>query len=110
MNYSRYLMCVKEGRILKEEEQVHHIDEDKTNDDIDNLKILSAYEHGKIHHLQKEFIELICINCNKKFMRDLSEHKTSVKRNAKTFCSHSCNTKFGNFSKTMFPVLSIGTR
>ena len=45
MAYSRYLMAVKLGRFLTDEEQVDHIDNDKTNDSIDNLQILTAKEN-----------------------------------------------------------------
>ena len=39
---ARYRMAVKLGRMLRDDEQVDHIDNDKTNDDINNLQILSA--------------------------------------------------------------------
>lgn len=42
---ARYRMAVKLGRMLREDEQVDHIDNDKTNDDINNLQILSAEEN-----------------------------------------------------------------
>lgn len=37
------------GRKLKTWEQVHHIDGDKTNNDISNLIVLSRSEHTKVH-------------------------------------------------------------
>jgi len=39
--YARYLLAVKLGRFLTKDETVDHIDNDKTNDSIDNLQILS---------------------------------------------------------------------
>lgn len=50
----RYLMEIKIGRKLKEEEVVHHIDGNKLNNSIDNLKILSRAEHNKLHIQQKD--------------------------------------------------------
>lgn len=41
ISYSRYLMCVKEGRILSKNEEVDHIDNNKTNDDPSNLQIIT---------------------------------------------------------------------
>ena len=41
MAYARYLLSVKLGRFLTDDEQVDHIDNDKTNDSIDNLQILT---------------------------------------------------------------------
>jgi len=45
----RYLMEVKIGRPLMATEIVHHKDEDKLNNCIDNLQIVSRSEHNKIH-------------------------------------------------------------
>ena len=54
--YSHRLNMEKEiGRKLLKTEIVHHIDCDKTNDDINNLLICSASEH-KLLHLQLEHI------------------------------------------------------
>ena len=45
MSYARYLMSVKLGRFLKPDEHVDHIDNDKTNDSIENLQLLSRKEN-----------------------------------------------------------------
>jgi len=37
------------GRKLKSEEIIHHIDENHSNNDIDNLKVVSRAEHINIH-------------------------------------------------------------
>lgn len=42
---ARYRMAVKLGRMLRDDEQVDHIDNDKTNDDINNLQILSKEDN-----------------------------------------------------------------
>ena len=42
---ARYRMAIKLGRMLRDDEQVDHIDNDKTNDDIENLQILSPEEN-----------------------------------------------------------------
>lgn len=38
------------GRELSSDEIVHHIDEDKTNNSIDNLVVLTRAEHARLHH------------------------------------------------------------
>ena len=43
--YARYLMAVKLKRFLNKNEQVDHIDNDKTNDTIENLQILTQKEN-----------------------------------------------------------------
>jgi hypothetical protein len=39
----------KLGRYLTKDEVVHHIDEDKTNNDPDNLMVMSRYHHKTLH-------------------------------------------------------------
>ena len=43
--YARYLIACKLGRFLTKDEEVDHIDEDKTNDDLPNLRVLTKQEH-----------------------------------------------------------------
>ena len=43
--YARYLLAVKLGRFLNDDEQVDHKDNDKTNDALGNLQILSKQEN-----------------------------------------------------------------
>lgn len=50
ISYARYIMSVKLGRELSKEEQVDHIDNDKTNDSIDNLQILTAEDNLAKYH------------------------------------------------------------
>ena len=37
------------GRYIEKGEVVHHIDFDKTNNDINNLKLMTNSEHAKYH-------------------------------------------------------------
>jgi hypothetical protein len=45
----RYIMEQHIGRFLTKDEVVHHLDGDKLNNDISNLKIMSQSEHTKLH-------------------------------------------------------------
>lgn len=45
----RYVMSLHLGRWLERDEVVHHKDEDKTNNSLDNLELTNASEHTKIH-------------------------------------------------------------
>lgn len=49
MPLSRWKMEQKLGRRLLRSERVHHIDENPSNDDIDNLQVVTVSEHNKIH-------------------------------------------------------------
>lgn len=48
--YARYLMAVKLGRYLTKDEEVDHIDNDCTNNSLDNLQILTRSENVKKEH------------------------------------------------------------
>lgn len=92
MSYARYLLCLKENRILNETEQADHIDEDKTNDDINNLQILSKQENIRKHYLSlkgKRFLLLKCPACDTIFER---EYRNCFSRKKSKFhcCSKEC--------------------
>lgn len=44
-----YIMSEYIGRPLKENEVVHHLDENKSNNKLENLVLLTAEEHNKLH-------------------------------------------------------------
>lgn len=46
----RYVVEQHIGRKLTSEEHVHHLDENKLNNDISNLKIVTNSEHQKVYH------------------------------------------------------------
>lgn len=46
----RYVMEQHLGRKLTPEEDVHHVDFDKTNNDISNLRLLEHKQHTELHH------------------------------------------------------------
>lgn len=55
--YVREHRLVMEGyldRYLEEDECVHHVDGDKSNNDIENLELMLIEDHVKLHHTGKE--------------------------------------------------------
>ena len=50
----RYVMDKFIGRKLEREELVHHIDGNKQNNSLSNLKIISSREHHKIHRKKRK--------------------------------------------------------
>jgi len=49
----RYIMEQYLGRKLTKNEVVHHIDENKMNNNIENLQLLTRSEHSRLHRLGK---------------------------------------------------------
>lgn len=70
--------------------QIHHIDFNKTNNDISNLQLVTVAEHREIHmpkgvdvHKQKVFV---CANCGKEYTASATGHNK--------FCSPQCYSKY----------------
>jgi hypothetical protein len=69
------------NRYLEDYEHVHHIDEDRSNNKLENLEILTNSEHAKLHH-PITLEQRICINCGKLF-QPINERMK--------FCCRECN-------------------
>jgi hypothetical protein len=96
ISYARYLMSVKEGRILNEDEHVDHKDDDKTNDDINNLQILSLRENNikEAKRRGTKMVVLKCPYCGVIFEKP--RVKTFlVKGGHFAACSRNCSSRFG---------------
>jgi len=50
---SRYVIEKNLGRFLNTDEHIHHKDENKLNDIIENLELLSRQEHSKKHLIKR---------------------------------------------------------
>lgn len=88
----RVLMENKLGRLLEKREVVHHIDEDKTNDSIENLEVLLNKDHARHHSLKVELLTLNCFNCGKGLKLKPCQYRLKVKRSTKPCCSRRCST------------------
>lgn len=88
----RHLASIKLGRWLRSDEHVHHIDGNKLNNELENLEVLTASEHARLHR-GNTTKELMCPVCNTIFMQTYSEQK---------FCSIKCadSSKVKNTSIT----------
>jgi hypothetical protein len=92
ISYARYLMSVKLGRELAEGYEVDHINTDRTNDNIDNLQVLSKEEHKTKTVKEKpkrKFVLLVCPNCEKEFVKFLNQMSCE-----KPKCSRRCNAQY----------------
>lgn len=87
----RVLMENKFGRLLEPWEEVHHKDEVKTNDTIDNLELKSRSEHARHHHPAMPPVSCIC-PCGAVFHVPGSEHRMRLERSlcGRLYCSRAC--------------------
>jgi hypothetical protein len=77
--YHRHIASIKEGRWLDTNEHVHHIDGDRTNNAPENLEIMSASEHSKMHNPKPP--TKVCPICGAEFLPG---------RSSVVHCSHKC--------------------
>jgi len=85
--YARYLLAVKLGRFLTKDEQADHKDEDKTNDNIGNLQILTKLENTRKTHIKPK-INCICPICKTPFKS--TKQRLGKKTPTTKCCSRTC--------------------
>lgn len=80
------------NRYLLSSESVHHIDENKNNNDILNLMVLTKSEHAKIHCQNIETLEVVCPCCGGTFKvkPHLFRLRKSRNKSGNVFCSRTC--------------------
>lgn len=85
----RYVMSQHLGRDILSTEIVHHKDENKKNNDLSNLELLTYAEHAKLHHRTgRTWFTLVCVCCGMEFKRE----KKGIHKNTR-YCSRSCSVK-----------------
>jgi len=92
----RVLMENHLGRLLDSDEIVHHIDENKKNNEISNLQVMKALEHV-LHHVKQKgetLLEMKCPCCKTVFSKPKNKTHVGKKEGKTTFCSASCRGKF----------------
>lgn len=73
--YEHQLVAAKAFGPIPQGYHVHHKEAPKTNNDPDNLEILTGSDHARIHKGTREFVELTCKRCGKPFQRDKAQLK-----------------------------------
>lgn len=64
--YHRHVISLALGRWIIPKELVHHIDHDKSNNEISNLEIMTRSEHSSIHN-PKKVLTKHCPKCGIKY-------------------------------------------
>ena len=103
MAYSRYLVCVKEGRRLSITEHVDHVDEDRTHDMVANLQILGQSENSRKAHANdylggftrnRTTYRFTCLHCLTVFQKKRGQSHLGKGGHA-TYCSKTCAAHAG---------------
>lgn len=98
-SYARFLMEQYLGRKLTVEEQVDHVDGDFTNDNIQNLQILTPSENMQKQVKQSgrsiRYYQFICPVCQTPAQIDMRQYRHNQIANGRAgpYCSKSCAGK-----------------
>jgi hypothetical protein len=91
----RVLAENKLGRLLEPVEEVHHDDEDKSNDAPSNLHVLTKAEHARLHAQQAERAVFTCA-CGESFSLVPNDARKRLGRSLSgtLYCSRSCGARY----------------
>lgn len=99
--FARYLVSTNLKRFLTKDEEVDHIDNNKMNDVIENLQILSRDENvnKQICYHGRKYVELRCPICKKTF--EMPKNKSFLQTGYRyNCCSKECFTKMKSVTKS----------
>lgn len=94
ISYAKYLYTSYYKCEIPEGYDIDHINNDRMDDRIENLQILSKIENIRKSHRQKEYVILECPICHKMFQyekRNLSSHPHPC-------CSRKCGGKYSHIT------------
>lgn len=97
-----YIWWLYTGNVIADTKCIHHIDEDKMNNNFENLELLNRIEHIILHNKRKgkKMVTIKCPNCGTIFNRE--RRNTHLIKNAfTTFCSRKCCGKFKFYTKSL---------
>lgn len=85
VHYHRHVASVLRGRWITRAEVVHHKDENRQNNSLDNLEILTRSAHARHHHKPPAPSRVvICAKCAKEFTTSVAKQR---------LCSRACRSK-----------------
>lgn len=90
----RVLAENKIGRLLGPGEDVHHRDEDKSNNDPSNLEVLTKPDHARLHAPEKDLVLVNCPVCNKeiRIKPGVLRRRTLKAKLGPITCSYRCSS------------------
>ena len=85
------------GRLLGDDEIIHHINHDKLDNRIENLQVMLKSEHTRLHKSTgRTTVNLKCPWCRCLFNREKRQTHLIKIKNKFTCCSKKCGGKFSN--------------
>lgn len=99
ISYARYLMGVKLGYFVPDHLEVDHRDDDKTNDDINNLQLLTGEENRLKEQyrqaMERTFYGFHCVYCDTSFILSGRELNMRLAQGTElAFCTRNCAGKY----------------
>src|SRR4051794_11885562 len=91
MTYARFLMQEHVGRVLGDDEHVDHVDDDCTNDVLNNLQILTPSANAEKRNGPMEMVTFMCPMCGTETTKKAREVRHNRKQGKPgPFCGRSC--------------------
>lgn len=103
-SYARYIMSTHVWRLLLDDEEVDHIDDNFLNDDISNLQTISVKENlSKQHKFSfKSYVLIWCPYCKKVFSRRLGRTQlVPCHKNRISCCTKECSYLIRSYLLTL---------
>lgn len=84
------------GRLLGKNEIVHHIDHNRHNNDISNLRLMNSKDHSSMHGYEqtKLYATFRCPVCERIFDRPWNNTSAYKYNGSVTFCSVECRARY----------------
>lgn len=92
VSYPRRLVYVSR------DEEVHHKDEDVTNNDPSNLEALPIRQHHQTHAKGPQQVEVVCEVCQCVFLKLKKDFTFSLKHGTSITCGRSCASRLGGIA------------
>lgn len=97
MSYPKFLWWKEKGELIDDNQEIHHRNEDFTDNRLDNFVVMTRKEHRRRHMLPAELLK--CAWCSADMLMygiKLSRRKTECARGkAGPFCSRKCSGEYG---------------
>lgn len=115
---ARLIIEAELGRTLTQDETVDHINGDKTNDAVENLRVLTLSQNSADSAIKLVSQDFTCPNCNSEFTLTKRRLKDAVwnrmKGKAGPFCGRSCagtySANIGHNKTDKLSVIQINRR